>query len=109
MANYCYINVLAGHSCKQGDGRSETLFTGSKAGEAGAYLASWRLQFGRCIVENFRGQNTKYNNQGDLLRGHNSIQTTLRLPSDNLKTKKGMAFDFRAIQGSCLMRNDYES
>ena len=43
------------------------------------------------------------------LRGHNSIQTTLRLPSDNLKTKKGMAIDSRAIQGSCLMRNDYES
>ena len=42
-------------------------FTGSKAGEAGAYLASLRLQFGRCIVENFRGQNTKYNDQGDLI------------------------------------------
>ena len=41
-------------------------FTGSKAGEARSYLALWRLQFGCSIVENFRGQNTKYNDQGDL-------------------------------------------
>ena len=42
-------------------------------------------------------------------KGHNSIQTTLCLLRDNLKAKKGVAFDSRAIKGRCLMRKDYES
>ena len=67
-------------------------FAGLKAEEARSYLASWRLQFDRCIVENFRGQNTKYNYQGDL---SNEVTIQFRLLCGyrvtNFKDKKGVA------------------
>ena len=67
-------------------------FMGSKAEEARTYLSSWRLQFDCCIVENFRGQNTKYNYQGNL---SNEVTIQFRLLCGyrvtNFKDKKGVA------------------